>query len=202
LITLDVLMPGLDGWSVLQELKGDPTLADIPVVMLTIVEEKNQGYALGAADYMVKPLDRDRLRALLSRYREATTRRALVIEDDPDVRAWLCRRLREEGWSVAEAENGRVALGHLAETPTDLVLLDLMMPEMDGFEFLDELRRTEAGHRGIPVVVVTAADLSESDHQRLNGGVLRVLQKGSRSRDELLSELHELLAAHRPRHAA
>ena len=202
-ITLDVLMPGLDGWSVLQELKGDPTLADIPVVMLTIVEEKNQGYALGATDYMVKPIDRDRLRALLSRYREpaTATRRALVIEDDPDTRAWLGRRLREEGWSVAEAENGRVALARLAEAPVDLVLLDLMMPEMDGFEFLDELRRTEAGHR-TPVVVVTAAELSESDHQRLNGGVLRVLQKGSRSRDELLSELHELLAAHRPRRAA
>lgn len=202
-ITLDVLMPGLDGWSVLQELKGDPILADTPVVMLTIVEEKNQGYALGAADYMVKPIDRDRLRALLGRYRGSATatRRALVIEDDPDTRAWLCHRLREEGWSVAEAENGRVALARLAEAPADLVLLDLMMPEMDGFEFLDELRRTEAGHH-TPVVVVTAAELSESDHQRLNGGVLRVLQKGSHSRDELLSELRELLAAHRPSRAA
>ena len=97
---------------------------------------------------MVKPIDRERLRALLSRYREAATaRRALVVEDDPDTRAWLCRRLREEGWTVAEAENGRVALARLAEAPADLVLLDLMMPEMDGFEFLDELRRTEAGRR-------------------------------------------------------
>jgi adenylate cyclase len=166
------------------------------------VEEKNRGYALGAVDYMVKPIDRGRLRALLSRYREAATAgRALVIEDDPDTRAWVCRRLREEGWTVAEAENGRVALARLAETPVDMVLLDLMMPEMDGFEFLDELRRTEAGHR-TPVVVVTAADLSDRDHQRLNGGVLRVLQKGSHSRDELLSELHELLAAYRPGRAA
>ena len=148
LITLDVLMPGLDGWSVLRELKGDPAVADIPVVMLTIIEEKNKGYALGAVDYMVKPIDRERLRAMLSRHREAAMAgRALVVEDDPDTRAWLGGRLREEGWNVAEAENGRVALARLAEAPADLVLLDLMMPEMDGFEFLDVLRRTEAGRR-------------------------------------------------------
>jgi CheY-like chemotaxis protein len=202
LITLDVLMPGLDGWSVLRELKGDPVLADIPVVMLTIVEEKNQGYALGAVDYMVKPIDRERLRALLSRYQEAATAgRALVVEDDPGTRAWLCGRLREEGWIVAEAENGRVALARLAEAPADLVLLDLMMPEMNGFEFLDELRRTEAGHR-TPVAVVTAADLSDSDRERLNGGVLRILQKGAHSGDEVLSELHKLLATYRPRETA
>jgi CheY-like chemotaxis protein len=203
LITLDVLMPGLDGWSVLRELKGDPVLADIPVVMLTIVEEKNRGYALGAVDYMVKPIDRERLRALLGRYGEAATAagRALVVEDDPDTRAWLGRQLREEGWAVAEAENGRVALARLAETPTDLVLLDLMMPEMDGFEFLDELRRTEAGRR-TPVVVVTAADLSDGDRERLNGGVLRVLQKGSCGHDQLFSSLHEFLAAYRSRRPA
>ena len=203
LITLDVLMPGLDGWSVLRELKGDPALADIPVVMLTIVEEKNQGYALGAADYMVKPIDRERLRALLGRYGEAATAAglALVVEDDPDTRASLGRRLREEGWSVAEAENGRAALARLAEGPADLVLLDLIMPEMDGFEFLDELRRTEAGRR-TPVVVVTAADLSDSDRERLNRCVLRVLRKEPHGQDELLSELHELLAAYRPGRAA
>jgi CheY-like chemotaxis protein len=113
----------------------------------------------------------------------------------------LCRRLREEGWAVVEAENGRVALARLAEAPVDLVLLDLIMPEMDGFELLDELRGTEAEHR-VPVIVVTAADLSESDHQRLNGGVLRILQKGCQSCDELLSSLHELLMAHRPERAA
>jgi adenylate cyclase len=204
LITLDVLMPGLDGWSVLRELKGDPALADIPVVMLTIVDEKNRGYALGAVDYMVKPIDRERLRALLGRYHGAATAaagRALVVEDDPDTRASLGRRLREEGWSVAEAENGHAALARLAEGPADLVLLDLMMPEMDGFEFLDELRRTEAGRR-TPVVVVTAADLSDSDRERLNRGVLRVLRKEPHGRDELLSELHELLAAYRPGRAA
>jgi adenylate cyclase len=171
-------------------------------VMLTIIEEKNRGYALGAADYMVKPLDRERLRTLLSRYRgAATAKRALVVEDDSETRNWLCRRLREEGWTVADAENGRVALARFAEAPTDLVLLDLVMPEMDGFDFLDELRRSEVGRR-TPVIVVTTADLSDADRQRLNGGVLRVLQKGSHSRDELLADLHELLAAYRSRQSA
>jgi PAS domain S-box-containing protein len=197
LITLDVLMPGLDGWSVLKELKAEPELADIPVVMLTIVDEKNRGYALGAADYLTKPIDRDRLRTLLSRYCDssAVMRQALVVEDDPDARAWLCRLLQEEGWTVAEAENGRVALERLAEAPATLVLLDLMMPEMDGFEFLEELHRTDAGRHAV-VIVVTAADLSDEDHQRLNGGVLKVLQKTPHSRDQLLAELRALLASY------
>jgi CheY-like chemotaxis protein/anti-sigma regulatory factor (Ser/Thr protein kinase) len=197
LITLDVLMPGLDGWSVLKELKAEPELADIPVVMLTIVDEKNRGYALGAADYLTKPIDRDRLRTLLSRYCDssAVMRQALVVEDDSDARAWLCRLLQEEGWTVAEAENGRVALERLAEAPATLVLLDLMMPEMDGFEFLEELHRTDAGRHAV-VIVVTAADLSDEDHQRLNGGVLKVLQKTPHSRDQLLAELRELLASY------
>jgi adenylate cyclase len=202
LITLDVLMPGLDGWAVLKELKAESELADIPVVMLTILDEKNRGYALGAADYMTKPIDRDRLRALLGRYCEtAQAKQALVVEDDPDLRAWLSRLLREGGWTVAEAENGRVGLACLAAAPADLVLLDLMMPEMDGFEFLGKLRSTEAG-RQVPVIVVTAADMSDSDRQRLNGGVLRILQKGGQNRDQLLAELHQLLAAHGSRQAA
>jgi signal transduction histidine kinase/CheY-like chemotaxis protein len=202
LITLDVLMPGLDGWAVLKELTGTPALADIPVVMLTILEEKNRGYALGASDYLTKPIDRDRLRALLGRYCEAAVaKQALVVEDDPDLRAWLCRLLREGGWTVAEAENGRVGLACLAASPTDLVLLDLMMPEIDGFEFLERLRSTEAG-RHVPVIVVTAAEMSDRDRQRLNGGVLRILQKGGHDRDQLLAELHALLAAHGSRQAA
>jgi PAS domain S-box-containing protein len=194
-ITLDVLMPGLDGWSVLEALKADPNLAGIPVVMLTILDERNKGYALGAADYVTKPVDRERLRGILARYRGTAPggRRVLVVEDDPDTRAWLCRTLRDEGWAVAEATNGREGLARLAEAVVDLVLLDLLMPEMDGFEFLEELRRGQAGNNRVPVVVITAADLRREDHERLNGSVLKVLQKAAHSREELLAELHELL---------
>jgi CheY-like chemotaxis protein len=194
LITLDVLMPGMDGWSVLEALKADPQLAGIPVVMLTIVDERNKGYALGAADYVTKPIDRERLRGILARYRGTAPggRRVLVVEDDPDTRSWLCRTLNDEGWAVAEATNGREGLARLAEAAPDLVLLDLLMPEMDGFEFLEELRCRQAG-RCVPVVVITAADLRPEDHERLNGSVLKVLQKAAHSREELLADLHDLL---------
>jgi adenylate cyclase len=195
LITLDVLMPDLDGWSVLEALKADPVIADIPVVMLTILDEKTKGYALGADDYLTKPLDRERLRKVLARYRGTRAeRQALVVEDDPDVRGWLSRTLVADGWSVVEAENGHAALDRLAEgRQIDLVLLDLIMPQMDGFDFLDAFRRSDAG-RHVPVIVITAADLSAADHERLNGSVLKVLQKSAQSREALLAELHELIA--------
>jgi CheY-like chemotaxis protein len=194
-ITLDVLMPDLDGWSVLEALKADPALADIPVVMLTILDEKSRGYALGADDYLTKPLDRERLRKVLARYRGTQAeRRALVVEDDPDIRSWLSRTLVADGWSVIEAENGRAALDRLTESGSvDLVLLDLIMPQMDGFEFLDALRRTVGGRR-VPVIVITAADLSPGDRERLNGSVLKILQKSAQSREALLAELRDLIA--------
>jgi PAS domain S-box-containing protein len=193
LITLDVLMPGLDGWSVLQALKADPELAEIPVVMLTIVDEKNKGYALGASEYVTKPIDRERLRALLRRFCDhGAERRALIVEDDEDTRRWLHRALEREGWEVSDAANGRKALEWLAKAPVDVILLDLMMPEMDGFEFLAERRKNKALDK-IPVIVVTAADLTEDDRRRLNGGVLHVLQKSAQTRDQLLGELRELV---------
>jgi CheY-like chemotaxis protein len=194
LITLDVLMPGLDGWDVLRQLKADPELAAIPVVMLTILDEKNKGFALGAADYMTKPFDRDRLRVVLARHRGlGAGRSVLIVEDDPDTRASLRRALTAEGWLVREAEHGRAALDQLGDGPVDLVLLDLMMPEMDGFEFLAEFRRRADG-QDVPVVVVTAADLTAEDHARLDGGVLHVLQKAGSTRDQLLAELRRLVA--------
>ena len=192
LITLDVLMPERDGWSVLQELKSDPELSAIPVLMLTICDDKGKGYALGASEYMIKPVDRGRLRQLLEKYRRRG-RRILIVEDDTDTRQWLGRTLLGESWQVSEAENGRVGLQRVAEGRPDLILLDLMMPEMDGFEFLAKLRNERAS-RDIPVIVLTAADLSESDRRRLNGGVERVLQKMASSRDQLLHQLRELVA--------
>jgi PAS domain S-box-containing protein len=202
LITLDVLMPGLDGWSVLENLKADPELADIPVVMLTILDDKNKGFALGATDFLTKPVDRERLRTILAHYGgQNAGRRALVVEDDSETRVWLRRVLRDEGWTVVEAANGREALARLATAAPDVVLLDLIMPEMDGFELLDELRHDEVWRR-LPVVVVTAAELSDEDHERLNGSVLKVLHKTGTSREALLGELHELLAPYGPKRAA
>jgi signal transduction histidine kinase/CheY-like chemotaxis protein len=194
-ITLDVMMPGMDGWAVLTALKADAALADIPVIMLTIVDDKNLGYALGAADYLTKPLDRDRLVAILKRYRgEDLSRLVLVVEDDAAAREILERTLEKEGWAVTAAENGRIALQRLAEQRPALILLDLMMPEMDGFQVVEALREREAW-RSIPIVVVTAKDLTAEDHLRLNGYVEKILQKGAYSCEALLAEIRDLVTA-------
>jgi CheY-like chemotaxis protein len=195
LITLDVFMPGLDGWDVLQRLKADPALREIPVVMLTISDEKSRGFALGAADFLTKPVDRQRLRALLGSYRKGKTRPGivLIVEDDAPTRQVMQRALASEGWRVIEAENGRVGLEKLRESTPDVILLDLMMPEVDGFEFLTSLRETEAG-LNVPVVVVTAAELTPEDHRRLNGGVSRVLGKSAFGQEALHDALAGALA--------
>jgi GAF domain-containing protein/CheY-like chemotaxis protein/CHASE3 domain sensor protein len=190
-ITLDVMMPGMDGWAVLSALKADADVADIPVVMLTIVDDKNLGYALGASDYLTKPIDRERLVTVLKQYRR--DRPVLVVDDDVAVRHLFRRFLEPEGYAVVEAENGRVALERLREVSPSVILLDLMMPEMDGFDFAAELRRHEVW-REIPIIVITARDLSRDDHERLNGYVQRILQKGTHGRDQLLAEVRELVA--------
>jgi signal transduction histidine kinase/DNA-binding response OmpR family regulator len=192
-VTLDVIMPDLDGWTVLAALKGDPELADIPVILMTIVDERNRGYRLGAADYLVKPVDRERLSAVLRGVVGHGGRRVLVVDDDEFVRRGIAQGLEKEGWKMTEAENGRTGLARLAEAVPDAIVLDLMMPEMDGFEFLDELRH-HAEWRDIPVVVVTAKDLTEEDHRRLNGEVERVLQKDAPTRDAMLREVSATLA--------
>ena len=191
-ITIDVIMPGMDGWAVLSALKGDPDLADIPVIMLTIMDDKNRGYALGASDYLIKPLDRDRLLSVLNKYRRDSP--VLVVDDDATVRDLLRHILEGAGYTVVEAQNGRVALDHLRTMVPGVILLDLMMPEMDGFEVVAEIRRHEAW-RTIPIVVVTAKELTTEDRQRLNGYVERILEKDAYSREELLGDVRDLVAA-------
>jgi CheY-like chemotaxis protein/anti-sigma regulatory factor (Ser/Thr protein kinase) len=190
-ITLDVMMPGMDGWAVLSALKSDPGTVDIPVVMLTIVDDKNLGYALGAADYLTKPIDRERLATVLDKYRRDLP--VLVVDDDAELRALLRRMLEPAGYRVVEAENGRAALERLRDISPSVVLLDLMMPEMDGFEFVSEFRRHEPW-RAIPIVVITAKDLSRDDRERLNGYVQKILQKGAYGRETLLAEVRDMVA--------
>jgi len=193
-ITLDVLMPGEDGWSVLRTLKSAPGLAEVPVIMVTILDERSQGIALGASGYLTKPIDRAKLAAALAGYK-AQDPRALLVEDDADERRLMARMLRDEGWAVAEAENGRIGLERLEAAAPDLILLDLMMPEMDGFEFLARLRADPA-RDAIPVVIVTAADLSDEDRRRLDCGVVGILEKTACGREHLLERIRRLVAAH------
>ena len=180
------MMPDLDGWTVLAAIKGDPALTSIPVVLMSIVDEKNRGYALGAADYLVKPVDRAKLVETLTAICGSATGHALLVDDDDLVRHSVRQALKPLGWSVTEAENGRIAVDALAATRPDVIILDLMMPTMDGFEFMEELRK-RTDWQGIPVVVITAKDLTNEDRDRLNGGVERIIQKSDR--DEMLRQL-------------
>jgi CheY-like chemotaxis protein len=201
-ITLDVMMPGVDGWSVLHTLKADPSTSTIPVIMLTIKDEKNLGYALGASDFLSKPVDRVHLLSILKKYCGGNAPgTALVVEDEPATRELLRRLLEADGWTVREAANGREALECIARGSPSLILLDLLMPEMDGFELIKELRE-HPEWRSIPVVVLTAKDLTPEERLFLNGSLLlsgcvkRGLEQGAFNRDELLRQVRDLVGQH------
>ncbi len=192
-ITLDVMMPGMDGWSVLSKLKDDPATEDIPVVMLTIVDDKNFGHALGATEYLTKPVDRERLVAVIGKLRQACQPgQVLVVDDEPDVRDMLSRTMEKQGWATVTAGDGQEALDAVTARKPDLILLDLMMPRMDGFEFVSILRK-KPEWRAIPIIIITAKSLTAEDRQMLQGHVQKVLLKGDFSRDQLLRELRELI---------
>ena len=188
------MMPDIDGWTVLAALRGDPELADIPVVMATIVDEQRQGMTLGAAGYLTKPIDRDRLVELVQRFKApAGPTQVLVVEDDALQRERIRSWLEPQQWLLAEAENGRVALDRLAEQTPDVILLDLMMPEMDGFQLVAELQKHPAWRR-IPVIVITALDLTAEDRARLNSGVEGILLKDSFDPANLIETVRRLVA--------
>lgn len=188
-ITLDVLMPKVDGWTVLSNLKADDALEKIPVLMLTHGDEKNLAYSLGAADFLTKPITRERLVRALDRVRcHEPICQVLLVEDDPDARMITRGSLEKERWNVVEAQDGQEGLKRLAETKPDIVLLDLNMPKMDGFEFAEAMR-SDPRWSEIPIVVLTARSLTAEDRQRLNGNVQRVLSKGGLDRGGLLKEI-------------
>jgi PAS domain S-box-containing protein len=194
-ITLDVLMPRLDGWSVLTALKNDPETAEIPVVMVSMTDQTSLGYTLGATDYLVKPVERERLVAMLHKYRRNNKQLdVLIVEDDSLERQRLRPVLEQSGCNVAEAENGRIGLDWLEQHRPDLILLDLLMPEVDGFTFVNTLASRKEWD-AIPIVVVTAKDLTVEDRHRLNGQVEGILQKDAFSREELLAAVRAVVTA-------
>jgi signal transduction histidine kinase/DNA-binding response OmpR family regulator len=192
-ITLDVMMPDMDGWAVLKELKADMVLRDVPVIMLTMVDDTERGFRLGAADYVTKPVNRRRLSKILKQYSCSTPQcPILVVDDDRMVRASMRKMLEKEGCRVTEAENGEVALASMELDRPSLIFLDLLMPVMDGFEFSERMRRHPEWCT-IPIVVVTAAELSHAERHRLNGFIETILYKEGQTKDELLVEVRRAL---------
>jgi PAS domain S-box-containing protein len=192
IVTLDVMMPNVDGWSVLGMMKSDPALHHIPVIMLTIVDDRNLGYSLGASEFMTKPIDRGRLIGLIERFAHVHGNSVLlIVDDDPDVRAIVRRTGEGAGLTTAEAANGRAAFDWLESNPAPaLILLDLMMPEVDGFEFLARLRDDE-DLRNIPVVILTAKALTEGERALLAERTILILSKSAQP----ISSLGQALAA-------
>lgn len=192
-ITLDALMPGMTGWDVLSSLKSTPQLAGIPVIMLSIADEIKRGYTLGAAEYLTKPIDRERLLSILGQFRELQRRGPiLIVEDDPATRELLERTLQRHGWPTLSAQNGVEALDRLQSASPSLILSDLMMPEMDGFELIEKIaEHNEWKH--IPVVVLTAMELSQHDSERLRRHIEDILRKGSSPFPDLEAKLLTLL---------
>jgi len=193
IITLDVMMPNMDGWEVLSHLKEDAELALIPVIILSMMEDKSVAYSLGASDYLLKPITREQLSKVLQKYhfsQHESAHLVMIIDDDPVNRDMVARMLRKAGYRVGKVEDGRIALNYIEKKQPDLILLDLQMPEMDGFEFVARLHQLYDD--SIPVILMTAKDITREDRLRLSDNVAKIFQKGLYSRQELLAQVKKL----------
>ncbi|MCQ6557111.1 hybrid sensor histidine kinase/response regulator [Paenibacillus mendelii] len=192
-ICLDILMPSMDGWSVLSALKNDPELADIPVVIWSMTSDRQLGYTLGVSEYLTKPVERERLIKVMEKYIEKRSEhQVLVIEDDSTATEFMTKLLLREGYSVAHAGNGRLALEQLSKEIPSLILLDLMMPEMDGFQFIAEMRK-QKDWNSVPIVVMTAKTITAEERQMLNRHVTNIMQKGSLDYSTLVAEIRKCM---------
>lgn len=194
-ITLDIMMPQLDGWSVLDALKQDPELKDIPVVVLTMVDDRTRGFAMGAQNYLTKPFNRNELSEIIKdcvKISGSGKQSVLVIDDDVDVRNAARYVMEKNGWKVMEAGNGQEALLLLEEHNPELILLDLIMPEMDGFEFIANIRQHAVWNK-IPMIVMTAKEVNTEESEALNDHAKFIFQKGVYSFTDLFDEVSVLL---------
>jgi signal transduction histidine kinase/CheY-like chemotaxis protein len=191
-IILDVLLSGIDGWEVLRRLKTDEELRDVPVIIVTIVDERDLGLALGAVDYLVKPVDRTALRASLARYTAGAARpggiRVLAVDDDPATLDMIEATLRPDGHAVTRALSGEAGVAIARSSPLDLVICDILMPDLDGFGVVAALSADDRT-RDLPILILTAHELSEAERSRLNGKIVGVAAKGDSGREGLLSWL-------------
>jgi CheY-like chemotaxis protein len=193
-IVLDVKMPGMDGWKVLATLKNEPLLADIPVIMMSVEEQQQKGLALGATDYLVKPVNCEQLEKVLQKYRvgDESQKSVLIIDHETVSRETVATAFKNENWCVLKAENGQIALERLKRKKPTLILLELIVPVMDGFEFLTQLRANEKWQT-ITVIVLTSCHLTSEKQAQLQGNVTAILPKGTHSSEELLASIQQLI---------
>lgn len=193
-IMLDIHLPKLDGWSVLSTLKNDPALASIPVLIISVEEDRAKGFSFGACDYLIKPIDPDRLLQTVRRYIGAIgSGEVLVVDDDADARALVVRNLKAAGFGCTEARNGEEALLKTRVVNPALVVLDLVMPKLDGFEVLGSLRSSGSS---VPVIVLTGKELSKPEQELLRAGLAHVVQKGGQALDSVVAQARRLLKTH------
>ena len=193
-ITLDIMMPGYDGWQVLTDLKSSSETRDVPVIICSIVEDENKGFSLGAADYLVKPiLEEDLLNALDRLNGDGSIREVLVIDDDPNDLRLLGKMISEQGkYRAVLAEGGPAGWSAISSKPPHAIVLDLFMPELDGFTILERMRQDKK-LMDIPVIVITGADLTADQHQQLENLGKRLLQKSSLKEQELIQTIENTL---------
>jgi CheY-like chemotaxis protein len=195
-ITLDILMPEMDGWSVLRTLKADPEVSDIPVIMASILDEKNKGFSLGAADFLSKPVQKEYLmKSIRNLIGNKDNLKICLIEDDDGLRFTMREILEKQDVKIIEAENGKIGMSILQneEIKPDLILLDLMMPVMNGFEFLKAIRETDLS--SIPILVLTGAELTDEERQFLSGETQRILEKSDDTLSTIVNEVGNVLKA-------
>ena len=191
-ITLDIMMPKKDGWQVLRELKANPLTQNIPVLIHSMVDNIPLAFSLGAIDYLPKPAD---VSLVLKTVRKATTiddKHVLVVDDNDDFRSLLVKVLQDEGYKVQSANNGKVALSTIESSRPSLILLDLSMPVMDGFEMLRKLKQSDQWH-SIPVIILTGIELSESQVAEINQMTAELLKKKDYSADTIASAIKKAI---------
>ena len=186
-------MPDIDGWTVYKKLKSTPILSEIPVIIITIGDYQKMAKDFGVVDFLSKPINWKMLSSMLVKYKTTMeNKHILVVDDDKTTRIILRKMLEKDGWRVAEAEHGKEAIQYIDNDKPELILLDLLMPVMDGFELLNILKDNNL-YRDIPVIVITSKDLTEEDYAFLTENVDRVIQKGKYTRKELILRINEAI---------
>jgi len=193
-ITLDIMMPGMDGWQVLEELKGNPDTQDIPVIVCSIIEQQERGFSLGAADYLLKPiLEEDLVNAINRLNGDGRIREILIVDDDPNSLRLMDSIFRSHNqYKVVLAEGGKQGWEIITSHPPHALILDLFMPDMDGFTILEKMREN-ARMRDIPVVVVSGGDLTTAQHAQLTEFGQRLVSKSSLNEIDLIRTIEHAL---------